>query len=78
MRPQNTRKNYEQGKFSRQSLNQFRNSTERNVAKSKAKYEQTENFPDLNANKLAKAEETFDTDKSKFDKTLTTYFEPLT
>jgi hypothetical protein len=52
--------------------------TERNVAKSKAKYEPIENFPDLNADKLAKAEETFDTDKSKFDTTFTTDFEPLT
>ena len=78
LRPQNTRTNYEQAKFSRQSSNHFRNSTERNVAESKAKYEQTENFPDLNADKLAKAEETFDTDKSKFDTTFTTDSEPLT
>ena len=72
------RKNCEQAKFSQQSSNQFRNSTQRNVAESKAKYEQTENFPDLNADKLAKAEETFDTDESKFDTTFTTDAEPLT
>ena len=78
LRPQNKRTNYEQAKFSRQSSNQFRNSTERNVAKSKAKYEQTENFPDLNADKLPNAEETFYTDKSKFDTTFTTDSEPLT
>ena len=78
MLPQNTRTNYEQAKFSRQSSNQFRNSTERNVAKSKAKYEQTENFPDLNADKPAKTEETFDADSSKFDTTFTTDSEPLT
>ena len=76
-RSQNTRTNYKQAKFSWQSSNQFRNLTERNVAESKAKYEQTENFPDLNADKLAEAEETFYIDKSKFDTTFTTDSEPL-
>ena len=52
--------NYEQAKFSQESSNQFRNWTERTVAKSKAKYEYTEIFPDLKADKPAKAEETFD------------------
>ena len=65
LRPQNTRTNYEQAKFSRQSSNQFRNLTERTVAESKAKYKHTENFPDLKADKPAKAEETFDEDSSK-------------
>ena len=74
----NTRTNYDKAKFSWQSSNQLINSTERNVAESNAKYEQTENFPDLNADKLAKVEETFDTDKSKFDTTVTTDSEPLT
>ena len=78
MRPQNTRTNYEEAKFNRQSSNHFRNSTERNVVESKAKYEQTENFPDLNADELAKTEETFDTNKSKFDTTFITESEPLT
>ena len=67
LRPQNTRTNYEQAKFSRQSSNQFRNLTERIVADSKAKYEHTENFPDLKADKPAKAEETFDADFSKMN-----------
>ena len=78
LRPQNTRTNYEQAKFSLQSSNQFRNSTERNIAESKAKYEHTENVPDLNADKPAKGEETFDADSSKFDTTFTTDSEPLT
>ena len=60
--PQNTRTNYEQAKFSWQSSNQFRNATERTVAKSKAKYKHTESFTDLNADKPAKAEESFDED----------------
>ena len=78
MRPQSRRTNYEQAKFSRQSSNQFRNSTEGNIAESKAKYEHTEHFPALNADKPAKAEETFDADSSKFDTTFTTDSEPLT
>ena len=65
--PQNTRTNYEQAKFSRQSSNQFRNSTARTVAESKAKYKQTEHFPDRKADKPAKAEETFDADSSKIN-----------
>ena len=51
---------------------------QRNVAESKAKKEHTEHFPDLNADKPAKAEETFDADSSKFDTTFTTDSEPLT
>ena len=65
--PQNTRTNYEQAKFSRRSSNQFRNLTERTVAESKAKYKQSESFPDLNADKPAKGEETFDKDNSKIN-----------
>ena len=67
LRPQNTRTNYEQAKISRQSLNQFRNSTERTVAESKAKYKHTESFPDLKADKPAKAEETCDAASSKIN-----------
>ena len=58
--PQNTRTNYEQAKFSRQSSNEFRNSTERTVAKSKAKYKHTENFPDIKADKPSKTDKSFD------------------
>ena len=49
------RTKYKQAKFSRRSSNQFRNSTERNVAESKPKYEHTEKFPVLTADKPAKA-----------------------
>ena len=62
-----TRPNYEQAKFSRRSLNQFRNLTERTVAESKPKYKHTENFHDLKADKPANAEETFDADISKIN-----------
>ena len=62
LRPQNTRTNYKQAKISRRSLNHFRNSTEMTVAESKAKYKHPESFPDLKADKPAKAEETFDED----------------
>ena len=65
--PQNTRMNYEQAKFSRQSLNQFRNSTERSVAEIKAKYKHTKKFPDLKADKPAKTEESFDEDSWKIN-----------
>ena len=60
--PQNTRTSYEQAKLSRQSSNQFRNLTESSVAKSKAKYKHTVNFPDLKTDKPAKTEKSFDED----------------
>ena len=65
--PQNTRTNYEQAKFSRQTSNQFRNSTERTVSESKAKYKHTENFADLKADKPAKTEKSFNEDSWKIN-----------
>ena len=62
-----TQTNYEQAKFSRRSSNQFRNSTERTVAKSKPKYEHSKHFPDIKAVKPAKAEKTVDADRSKIN-----------